>query len=107
MNCRVEFVDGDSDHQVIPDDPAAHPTLTEKGEPPNIFRSVKSRRWPNVRRMRFAISSSYAMDSRRPLSGLRSRARGRHPFLNLVLGVDAHIRRHLVPLAAARKRILS
>jgi HTH-type transcriptional regulator, sugar sensing transcriptional regulator len=40
-------------------------------------------------------------------SGLRSRARGRHPFLDLALGVDGHIRRHLVPLAAARKRILS
>jgi len=40
-------------------------------------------------------------------AGLRSRARGRHPFLDLALGVDGHIRRHLVPLAAARKRILS
>jgi hypothetical protein len=29
---RVEFVDRQSDHQVIPDDAAAHPTLTEKGE---------------------------------------------------------------------------
>src|SRR5437667_8744789 len=38
---------------------------------------------------------------------LRSRARGRHPFLDLALGIDGHIRRHLVPLAAARKRILS
>src|SRR5262245_22346338 len=39
--------------------------------------------------------------------GLRSRARGRHPFLDLALGVEGHIRRHLVPLAGARKRILS
>lgn len=39
--------------------------------------------------------------------GLRSRARGRHPFLDLALGVDGHIRRHLVPPAAARTRILS
>jgi hypothetical protein len=39
--------------------------------------------------------------------GLRSRAPGRHPFLDLALGVEGHIRRHLVPLAAARKRILS
>ena len=38
-------------------------------------------------------------------AGLRSRARGRQPFLDLALGVDGHIRRHLVPLAAARKRI--
>ena len=41
------------------------------------------------------------------LAGLRSRARGRHPFLDLALGVEGHIRRHLVPLAAARTRILS
>jgi HTH-type transcriptional regulator, sugar sensing transcriptional regulator len=40
-------------------------------------------------------------------AGLRSRARGRQPFLDLALGIDGHIRRHLMPLAAARKRILS
>jgi hypothetical protein len=38
---------------------------------------------------------------------LRSLVRGRQPFLDLALGVEGHIRRHLVPLAAARKRILS
>lgn len=41
------------------------------------------------------------------LAELKSRARGRHPFLDLALGVEGHIRRHLVPLAAARTRILS
>jgi hypothetical protein len=41
------------------------------------------------------------------LAGLHSRARGRQPFVDLALGVDGHVRRHLVPLAAARKRILS
>lgn len=46
-----------------------------------------------------ALASTFA--------GLRSRARGRHPFVDLALGVDGHVRRHLVPLAAARKRILS
>jgi hypothetical protein len=40
-------------------------------------------------------------------AGLRSRVRGRQPFLDLALGVEGHIRRHLVRLAAARKRILS
>jgi len=40
-------------------------------------------------------------------TGLRARARGRQPFVDLALGVDGHIRRHLVPLAAARKRLLS
>jgi HTH-type transcriptional regulator, sugar sensing transcriptional regulator len=41
------------------------------------------------------------------LSGLLARARGRQPFVDLALGIDGHVRRHLVPLAAARKRILS
>src|SRR6266542_2127526 len=40
-------------------------------------------------------------------TGLQSRVRGRHPFVDLALGVEGHNRRHLVPLAAARKRILS
>jgi hypothetical protein len=41
------------------------------------------------------------------LSGLRARVRSRQPFLDLALGPDAHVRRHLVPLAAARQRIVS
>jgi HTH-type transcriptional regulator, sugar sensing transcriptional regulator len=53
---------------------------------------------------RFAAQAS---ELHATFTGLRSRARGRHPFLDLALGVDGHIRRHLVPLAAARKRILS
>ena len=40
-------------------------------------------------------------------AGLRARVRGRQPFVDLALGVEGHIRRHLVPLAAARTRILS
>jgi hypothetical protein len=41
------------------------------------------------------------------LTGLQSRVRGRQPFVDLALGIDGHVRRHLVPLAAARRRILS
>ncbi len=41
------------------------------------------------------------------MTGLRTRVRGRQPFVDLALGIDGHVRRHLVPLAAARKRILS
>lgn len=41
------------------------------------------------------------------LQGLQARVRGRQPFVDLALGIDAHVRRHLVPLAAARTRILS
>lgn len=53
---------------------------------------------------RFAVEASALHAA---FASLRSRARGRQPFLDLALGVEGHIRRHLVPLAAARKRILS
>lgn len=41
------------------------------------------------------------------LQGVQAHVRGRQPFVDLALGIDAHVRRHLVPLSAARKRILS
>ena len=53
---------------------------------------------------RFAAA---APDLTASLSALQSRVRGRQPFVDLALGVDGHVRRHLVPLAAARRRILS
>ena len=53
---------------------------------------------------RFATDSSALRDA---LTGLRARVRGRQPFLDLALGMDGHVRRHLVPLTAARKRIVS
>lgn len=53
---------------------------------------------------RFAADSSELRDA---LTGLRARVRGRQPFLDLALGMDGYVRRHLVPLAAARKRIVS
>jgi len=53
---------------------------------------------------RFAAEASVLHTT---FAGLRSGVRGRQPFLDLALGVEGHIRRHLVPLAAARKRILS
>jgi hypothetical protein len=53
---------------------------------------------------RFAASASTLAAA---LRGVRSRARSHQPFVDLALGIDGHVRRHLVPLAAARKRILS
>ena len=35
---------------------------------------------------------------REALAGVPSRVRGRQPFLDLALGIDGHVRRHLVPL---------
>jgi len=40
-------------------------------------------------------------------TGLKTRVRARQPFLDLAWGVEGHVRRHLVPLTAARTRILS
>jgi sugar-specific transcriptional regulator TrmB len=51
--------------------------------------------------------ASDAMVLRKTFGELRSRARGRQPFVDLALGMEGHTRRHLVPLAAARTRILS
>jgi hypothetical protein len=39
---RIEFVDGDSHHQVVPDDPAAHAPLSEKGETAEHFPFVEA-----------------------------------------------------------------
>ena len=41
------------------------------------------------------------------LSSLPERMRGRSTFVDLALGVDSHIKRHVVHLAAAQKRIWS
>jgi hypothetical protein len=53
---------------------------------------------------RFAADAS---GLREALTSLRARVRGRQPFLDLALGMDGHVRRHLMPLAAARTRIVS
>lgn len=55
-------------------------------------------------------SDRFAADAvtlRKTFADLRFRARGRQPFVDLALGMEGHIRRHLMPLAAARTRILS
>jgi HTH-type transcriptional regulator, sugar sensing transcriptional regulator len=60
-----------------------------------------------IARVRVEHFAAEAPALRAAFAGLRSRVRGRQPFLDLALGVEGHIRRHLVPLAAARTRILS
>lgn len=44
---------------------------------------------------------------REQLASLAGRVGGRHPFVDLALGEDGHVKRHLSHLAAARERILS
>src|SRR5216684_1049084 len=53
---------------------------------------------------RFAVRSQ---ELRRLLESLPGRLRGRQTFVDLALGAESHIKRHLVHLAAARERILS
>jgi sugar-specific transcriptional regulator TrmB len=48
-----------------------------------------------------------AHDLRRLLESLPSRLHGRQTFVDLALGRESHIKRHLVHLATARERILS
>lgn len=46
-------------------------------------------------------------DLRRTLLSLTGTVRGSHPFVDLALGAESHVRRHLVRLAEAKHRILS
>lgn len=53
---------------------------------------------------RFTAAS---VELRNLLQGLPGRLRGRQTFVDLALGAESHVKRHLVHLAAARERILS
>jgi sugar-specific transcriptional regulator TrmB len=48
-----------------------------------------------------------AQGLRRLLEALPGKVRGKHAFVDLALGAESHVKRHLVHLAAARDRILS
>jgi sugar-specific transcriptional regulator TrmB len=78
---------------------------------PKMFAALPSEvvvaRIVEIARERSDQFAAQASELRAAFSGVQSRARGRHPFVDLALGVEGHNRRHLVPLAAARKRILS
>jgi transcriptional regulator TrmB len=78
---------------------------------PKMFAALPSEvvvaRIVEIARERSDRFAAQASELQATLEGLQSRVRGRHPFVDLALGVEGHNRRHLVPLAAARKRILS
>lgn len=46
-------------------------------------------------------------DLRRLLTSLTGKVRGTHPFVDLALGAESHVKRHLVHLADAKDRVLS
>jgi HTH-type transcriptional regulator, sugar sensing transcriptional regulator len=78
---------------------------------PKMFAALPSEvvvaRIVEISRERSDRFAAQASELQATFTGLQSRVRGRHPFVDLALGVEGHNRRHLVPLAAARKRILS
>ncbi len=78
---------------------------------PKMFAALPSEvvvaRIVEIARDRSDRFAAQASELQATFAGLQSRVRGRHPFVDLALGVEGHNRRHLVPLAAARKRILS
>jgi hypothetical protein len=51
--------------------------------------------------------ASGAQDLRRLLASLPGRVRGKQTFVDLALGAESHVKRHLVHLAAAQDRVLS
>jgi hypothetical protein len=78
---------------------------------PKMFAALPSEevvaRIIEIARERSERFAAQASELQAMFTGLQSRVRGRHPFVDLALGIEGHNRRHLVPLAAARKRILS
>lgn len=46
-------------------------------------------------------------DLRRLFASMTGKVRGKHPFVDLALGAESHVKRHLVHLADAKSRILS
>ena len=78
---------------------------------PKMFAALPSEvvvaRIVEIARERSDRFAAQASELQATFTSLQSRVRGRHPFVDLALGVEGHNRRHLVPLAAARKRILS
>jgi len=78
---------------------------------PKMFAALPSEvvvaRIVEIARERSDRFAAQAPELQATFTGLQSRVRGRQPFVDLALGVEGHNRRHLVPLAAARKRILS
>ncbi len=53
---------------------------------------------------RFAAGAD---ELRKTLAALQGRVRGRHTFVDLALGSESHVKRHLVHLSTAKKQILS
>ncbi len=60
-----------------------------------------------IARQNAELFAQQAQGLKEMLSALPERVRGRTTFVDLALGVESHIKRHVIHLAAARERILS
>src|SRR5258706_11757280 len=60
-----------------------------------------------IARERAERFATHAPDLRELLASLPGRVRGKQTFVDLALGAESHVKRHLIHLAAARERIIS
>lgn len=78
---------------------------------PKLYASLPAdvvvERLTQLGRDRAEAFASRADGLREVLEGLAGRLRGRQTFVDLALGVESHVRRHVARLAGAQKRILS
>jgi sugar-specific transcriptional regulator TrmB len=84
--------------QVQPTRPRMYAAL-----PPDIVAN----RVVEVARERVERSAAAGQELRQLLASLPGRVRGKHPFVDLALGRESHVKRHLIRLAAAQTSILS
>jgi HTH-type transcriptional regulator, sugar sensing transcriptional regulator len=84
--------------QVQPTRPKMYAALPDSAVVDRVVTLVRERA------DRFSASGE---DLRRALTLLTGTVRGRHPFVDLALGAESHVKRHLVQLADANDRILS
>src|SRR2546427_4951483 len=78
---------------------------------PKLFASLPpdtvADRVIEIARERAERFATRAPDLRELLASLPGRVRGKQTFVDLALGAESHVKRHLIHLATARERILS
>lgn len=84
--------------QIQPSRPRLYAALTA---------DVVTERLAEIARERAERFAAGARELKRVLSALPGRLRGRQTFVDLALGAESHVKRHLVHLATATRRILS
>ena len=99
-----------NDIQDLPGDGEMAAGLCRSEDAPRMFARAADAgvaRVVEIARERAEQFASTAPALSATFAGLKARVRAQQPFLDLAWGVDGHVRRHLLPLTAARTRILS